>query len=489
MRFLLDTNILIPAEPTSPDDVEATTSAIVDLLNALSQGAHRPIVHPASLGELSGDQEPDRARTRSLLVGKYALLEHPPALSSRLIAVLGAPRESSNTHIDTLLLSAVEANAVDYFVTEDHGIHRRARRVGLSERVLTVADAILTVRALFPTVPQTPPLVTSLLAHQLNDADPIFTSFREDYPEFDTWLTKCKREHRRAWVVTSGQEYAAICIVNNETPNEYGFRGKVLKICSFKIAERFRGYRYGELILKTIFSYLVTNGHHAVFVEAFAKHQELFSLLNDFGFEDVRESSKGERVLLKTIQPDAHDTQRTNPLEFNIKYGPYALKLINANAFLVPIRPKFHDLLFPELRTQMAIATESHPFGNSIRKAYLCHSKIRRIEPGDLIAFYRSERDQALTAFGVAETTLVSSDATEVARFVGRRTVYSYAQIEEMAAKPILAVLFRLARPLETAWSVDLLMRAGIIKRAPQSFMQLKKEAVDWIATRLDVPH
>src|SRR5262249_46331028 len=108
---------------------------------------------------------------------------------------------------------------------------------------------------------------------------------------------------------------------------------------------------------------------------------------------------------------------------------------------------------------------------------------------GDLILFYRSEVNQGATTVGVAEGTLISSDADEVARYVGRRTVYSYADIRTMAAKPILAVLFRLARFLRPPWDVDLLIRAGIIKRPPQSFMQVSSgKAVDWIATQLVAP-
>ncbi len=42
----------------------------------------------------------------------------------------------------------------------------------------------------------------------------------------------------------------------------------------------------------------------------------------------------------------------------------------------------------------------------------------------------------------------MSADAAEVARFVGRRTVYSFAEIERMATKPILSLLIRFARGL-----------------------------------------
>lgn len=487
VQFLLDTNVLIPAEPTSSRNIEPTTATAVELLQALSQGKHGVFVHPASLEELQSDRDAERARVRIVLLRKYSRLDPPPPLSTRLVAALGRPRPGSNTAIDLVLLSAVDANAVDYLVTEDDGIHRRAARVGLADRVLTLADAIVTVRALFPSVPQTPPLVSALLAYQLNESDPIFTSFRQDYPDFDAWLTKCKREQRHAWVVQVNDTYAGLCIVKDETPNEYAFPGKTLKICSLKIAERFHGYRYGELLLKTLFQYLVENRYMGVFVEVFAKYEALLALLGEFGFEDVRESAKGERVFFKQLHASVAEVRRMGALQFNRKYGPHAISLIGVNAFVVPIRPEYHRLLFPELEVQLALATESHPFGNSIRKAYLSHSKIRKIRGGDLLLFYRSQEGQGVAAVGVAEDTHVSDDADVIARYVGKRTVYSYEQIREMAAKPILALLFRLSRTLEEHWDLDLLKRAGILRGPPQSFVHVPEGGLDWIANQLDV--
>jgi GNAT superfamily N-acetyltransferase len=488
VRFLLDTNILIPAEPTRSEYFEATTPSITAFLGTLSRGGHRPIVHPASIAELRGDRDAVRARTRQVLLEKYPVLDQPPALSTRLVSILGQPEPNTNSYIDLLLLTAVEANAVDYLVTEDDGIHRRARRCDLGDRVLSVADATVAVQALFPTVPEAPPRVSPLLAYQLDERDPIFTSFRTDYPRFDDWLAKCKREHRQAWVIAAGTRYAGVCIVKDE-PNALGLSGKTLKLCSFKIDNAFRGHRYGELLLKAVFAYAQENSYQRMFVEVFPKHEDLHALLVDFGFKDITESPKGERVLLKAMSPPTRETECLGPLDFNVRYGPFAITLVGAQVFVVPIQPRYHGLLLPEAEPQLLLPMESHPFGNSIRKAYLSHSKIRRIAAGDAILFYRSGLDAAVTAIGVAEGTLVTSDPHELARYVARRTVYSFAEIQHMAAKQTLAVRFRLARTLKNPWKLDLLIRSGILLRAPQSFMQARPEAVDWIASQLRVPH
>jgi len=490
VRFLLDTNVLIQAEPTSSSDVEINTVSAIRLIRLIAEGQHSTAIHPASLTEVLGDKNILRRDTRTLLSGKYPRLQHPPSLSTRLTSLVGVPAPGSHNEIDLLLLSAVEADAVDYFVTEDDGIHRRARRVGLHDRVLTVADAILAIESLFPSIPQPPPLVSALLAHQLDESDPIFTSFRSDYRGFDEWLTKCKREHRNAWTISAPSGgYAGVCIVKAEHPAGRSDLGKTLKICSFKIANEFRGYRYGELLLKTVFGYLVENHFSGVFVETFAKQNALISLFSDFGFMDIGESSKGERVLHKFMHPPKREDERLGPLDFNIAYGPHAITLVGARAFAVPIQPNFHRLLFPDLERQLSLAHESNPFGNSLRKAYLCHSPIRKIAAGDALFFYRSRDEQALTAVGIVEDSLVSHDSGLIARFVGKRTVYSFAEIETMARKPVLALLFRFARAIPAPWSLDLLIRSGIVKRAPLSCMELQSEAVRWIATQLHVPH
>lgn len=484
MNFLLDTNILIGAEPTRPEDVERCTPLIADLLGAIARGQHGMWVHPASVREIKGDKDTVRRDTRLMLLGKYPELQFPPSLSTKLTSIVGTPIPGSHNEIDMLLLSAVEADAVDYFVTEDERLHKRAHRTGLSCRVLYAADALATIRGLFPSTPTPPPHVTTMLAHALRD-DPIFATLREDYPGFDKWLTKCKREQRRVWVIDAQDQYAGLCIVKDEELPSNHATGKTLKLCTFKVSDGFRGLRYGELLLKALFSYVVENGYTAAFVEVFPKHEYLLRLFEDFGFRRIESKSSGELVMVKAFRPEP-DAPVREPLDFNVLYGPFAITMTGTQAFVVPIRPRFHQLLFPESEHQLQLKTELHPFSNSIRKAYLCHASTRQINAGDLLLFYCSQVRQAVTAIGVVEDTLTSLKADEIARFVGKRTVYPYVEIKRMAAKPVLAILFRLSRFVPGTWPLDLLVRAGIVQTAPQSIVRVRNsEALSWIADQL----
>lgn len=483
MRFLLDTNIVIPAEPSTDSDVEANTAVVMEFLKAANQAAHKVSVHPASFIELQTDKNQERRRSREVQLGKYPRLEDPPPISQTIIDELGQPEPGSNNEADFLILSALQADCADILVTEDQKLRARAQRVNLGPRVSSAADALSTIRALFPDVPRSPPLVTAIRAYGLNEKDPIFNSLRSDYPPFDAWLKKCKTDHRQCWVIGSSGNYGGVAIVKderNESPDT-----RPLKICTFKISERHRGNRYGELLLKTLFNYMFANAFDTAYVEVFPKHQDLVDLFEDFGFSHTATKQDGQLILTKRLKYSPDDVASRSAYDFNIQFGPHHMKFAGTDIFVTPIQPRFHQMLFPEAGGQMPLGLEASPFSNSMRKAYLSHSRITKLTPGAILLFYRSEDTQAITAVGVIEGTLHSTSPESIARFVGKRTVYTYEQIEKLSKKMVLAVLFRLSRVLPEPWDLDLLKRSGILKAAPQSFLTVDGNAAKWIATQL----
>lgn len=484
MIFLLDTNIVIPVEPTSPQDVEVGTEVISELLSSLNRGRHQWLIHPSIRTDIARDSNVTRRAMRTQLLAKYQCLVEPPLISRRIIEVLRQPEAGSNDEVDFLLLAAVEADSVDYLVTEDRRLQRCAKRLGLGDRVMSAGDALAVVRALFPNVPLPPPHVRAKVAHSLNDSDPIFATLRKEYPEFSAWLCKCKREQRPVWVIEVGDQYGGICILKPDEEGAYGFAGRVAKICTFKISETHRGFRFGELLLKAVFGYLFTNRYDLAYVEVYDHHQELCSLLEEFGFAERSRSKAGELVMAKELVP-SQNAQNLSALDYHIAFGPKYFCSEGVDGFIVPIQPRFHQMLFPEAEAQLSFAQEVRPFGNSIRKAYLCHSKIKRLSAGAFVLFYRSIDLQAVQVIGVVEDTLVSDDAKEIARFVGKRSVYTFDEIQKMADRPVLAVRFRQALQLDIPWSLELLKGSGVIKAPPQSFTSLPSSSRAWLENQL----
>lgn len=486
MKLLIDTNILIPLEPTRAADVEANTEAAHELARLAMELGHPIYRHPASADDFARDTDTDRRKLRSTKLEKYPILLNPPS-RYEIEGLLATTSASPNDKVDLALLAALHAEAVEYLVTEDDGIHRRARRLGLEDRVLKLGDALDLLRALRGQTPPPPPHVRHLKSYSLRIRDPIFDSFRADYAGFDGWLRKVRQEHRDCWCIQRYDEtYDAVAIVKAEDGKEIGASSPTLKICSFKVAESASGQKFGELLLKTIFEFAYTNGFDVIYVTVFEKHASLVGLLSGFGFEEVTQTTTlGEKVLVKRFTPSStHD-----PLQYHVLHGPRAVRsYLEQPAFVVPIRPEFHDALFPEARRQQLLlgVDMPRPFGNAIRKAYLCNAQIRRLEPGDNLLFYRSQDAQQIACLGVVERIVVSSDATRVAREVGIRTVYSFAEIQRMAKdREVLAILFRHSRTLECPMGLEELTENDVLNGPPQSIVTVGDPGRAYLARRL----
>jgi GNAT superfamily N-acetyltransferase len=484
LKLLIDTNVIIPLDPTSPGDLHDNTQVATELQN-LAYEVHAQLwVHPAASKDLSRDPDPVRRDLRERLIRKYLSLSNPPP-DAAVTAVVGAATSDHNDWVDNQLLAALHADAVDYLITEDRRIFRKARTLGVEHRVFTIAAAIAHLRSLFDRAPVPPPAVRSAKAYELNIQDPIFDSFREDYgsDSFNSWLQKCRREHRQTWIVDAAGHHAAFAIVNEEAEAPEP-RTRTLKVCSFKVSPNFRGFRYGELLLKAIFGYAEDNRYGAVFVTAFPHHDELIALFEDFGF--IRSPDllpTGEYKLTKSMTVT---TEVLSPLAFNIRFGPRAVSLSGAAVYIVPIQPQYSDYLFPETAASAPLFAGRFPFGNGIRKAYLCNAGIRVIRPGDLLAFYRSQLDQAIIATGVVEQTLVSDSPEQIARTVGKRTVYRYAEIEQLCARgEVLTLLFRQSRILQPSISLADLVGYGAMPTAPQSIRRVGEDGAAWLSNRI----
>jgi len=500
MNILIDTNIVISLEPTRPDDLELGARVATELVRLVGVGGHRIFIHPESLRELAGDKDPRRRAMRGTLLGKYHQLDPPPLMAPELGEIIGEVDPASHDQVDYLMLSAVLAAAVEFLVTGDGGILSKASRLGIGDRVLTVEDAVAFLESLEGRTPQPPPAVILTKAYTLDQTDPILDSFREDYgAEFDGWLTKCKLEQRPTWVIRDRERsfLSAVCIIK-KLDDELRLGGPTLKICSLKVADERQGRRYGELLLKTLFLYLFENRYHYAFVTVFERHAELIALLEDFGFRRHEpDTGLGERVYVKALHASATERDAIGPLEYHVRFGPPALKLVEDRVFLVPIQPRYHKLLFPDaepppepeaqLRLPLdLVPLEPRPFGNALRKAYLSNSPSRQLVPGATLLFYRSGDHQGVTCIGVVEQTLVSRDPVGVAAFVGQRTVYSLGDITGLCGRgEVVAVLFRQDRLLPTPLASDELVFKGVARRAPQSISRVPPEVIPWLSHRI----
>lgn len=481
LRVLMDTNIIVAIE----GDMESQhvnnelASSVYRLI--LAAGGHVWIIDN-QLDDFSRIKDKDLRHRRRRQLNKYPRLERL-VLDSQFLASADYPADlnvHSNDGVDATLLLALQRNAATWLVTEDRRLHSHARRLGLQDRVMGLEDALGVLDALRG---QLPPhySVDEVEPHTLDPAQPFFASLASDYPGFRAWWKdKVVAQRRTCLLIGSGADVRGLAVLDHQQPEISGLVGRSIKICTFKIGEENQGRKLGETLLEAVIAHIRGKGADSCFIEAAPKQQGLLAMLKEFGFFNLgpKPEGHGDMILGKVLNPEVDVAPPTDPLQYNRRYGP-GRRLVE-RAFVVPIRPSFHGMLFPAADAQMSLFDST--FGNAVRKVYICHSPLKTLEPGDTVLFLRTKDNQAIHAVGVVEDTLRTSELTDVLRFSGSRTVYAVQQIREMCAKELLAIKFRLDQVLEQPVTREELRMLGVFEDSPQSIAQIRsEEGMTWV--------
>jgi hypothetical protein len=88
---------------------------------------------------------------------------------------------------------------------------------------------------------------------------------------------------------------------------------------------------------------------------------------------------------------------------------------------------------------------------------------------------------------GIVEDVYRSEKANEIARSVGKRTVYSFSDIQKLCYKPVLAVNFRLVHFFEPPIALSILLKESILKGPPRTITKISKESAKWIEKEMAI--
>lgn len=485
MRFLLDTNILIPLE----DSKIQLAPSLTNFVRLANENGHNLMYHPASEEDINQDQDVVRRNQTLQRLGQYTRLDARPECPWN---TLGTPR---NDAADNEILYALSLNAAHALVTEDQGIHSKARARGLVSRVYTIQTAEDQLRRLHERVPVQLPNIEDVplftLTPRLNSS--FFDSLRLGYAGFNLWFQGKAQEGRHAWVNWEQEGVlGGICIYarqdNERITDDLTLVDGALKLATFKVGETNRGKKVGELFLKAAFRYASQNRLENIFIHGDVdQHLFLFEMLEDFGFVRVgsHPGSDGRDAVYLKSHPIIPPQTNLDPFEYMRRFYPHLRSDAQVGKFIVPIQPHYHRILFLDYESpadrQMLLFRPPNTAGNAIKMAYLCHAQTKRINPGDIVMFYRSHDEHALTSIGVVESYETLADAGDIVAKVKRRTVYSMDEITRMAGKPTRVMLFRLIRhfnnPLSQAW----LEHHRVLNGAPQSITSITHEKFETI--------
>lgn len=506
-KLLIDTNVVIGLE--DPQPVQASLAELVRLTSEFTVGL---FVHGANYDDVTRDKDDTRRQVTLSKLDKFQKLRNAPIPDTAQLAARFGPINSDNDHSDVRLLSALDAEAIDFLVSQDTGLHRRAERAGLGGRVLTIEEALEWLRQTFKAKSVSLPYVVERKAYEISQEHAIFASLRSDYAGFDHWFDKCRRQHRDCWVIEIGNEIAGLAIRKDETHVEAGTihpGPKILKICTFKVRDVFQGEKFGELLLKQILWFAQQNKYNLIYVTVFPKHAFLIDLLSYYGFSKTKETAVGEIMLEKPILTGALPAIFENPLDADRAYYPRFHDGATVRKFCVPIQPGYHQRLFPEIAfvkelplfptetfaPVLAHGLERTP-GNTIRKVYLCRAKTTRIRPGDVLLFYMSKSDsyaasQSITTVGIAEQVLDVTTQDDLVRLTAKRSVYSAEEMtlmETSASSPVKMIDFLLIGHVKPPVRLETLLAAGVFSnRPPQSIAELMETQYQIFRPRLEL--
>jgi predicted nucleic acid-binding protein len=250
--YLIDTNVIIGLE-----DNHAVQPAFAALLSIAAKHKVDVLVHEAARDDLQRDRDPHRRLVSLSKLDKFQTLGKVRGLTNAQLERDFGPLTRPNDLVDATLLDAIERGAADFLVTQDRGLHERARRhsAELGRRVLFVADAVQLLKTTYEPVQAPIRYVEEVTANQIPVDDSIFDSLREGYASFNNWWRdKCVAQRRPCWIVDDSG-LAGIVVRKDETGTATDATtkaNKILKICTFKVRPEKRGIKLGELLLKQV---------------------------------------------------------------------------------------------------------------------------------------------------------------------------------------------------------------------------------------------
>lgn len=420
MRALLDTNIIIHRESN-----RIQNNNIGVLFYWLDKLKTEKCIHPATAVELNKYKDKIAAEVMNVKIENYHALKTVAPFDDAVMKVSSEFDLNENDLIDTQILNEVYAGRVDFLVTEDNKIHKKATILGIADKVFRIDEFIDKSIAENPKLVDYKVLsVKKAYFGSLNLKDPFFDTFREDYAGFDNWFNK--KADEICYVCYNDNVLSAFLYIKGEDQNEnYSEitpifkKRKRLKIGTFKVINN--GVRIGERFLKIVFDNAFKNAVEEIYVTIFDRRpeqQRLIAMLQEWGF--IQHGVKGtvngiEQVLVKPFS-------RNNPVNTQNPKLTFPFLSRGLNFHIVKIEPQYHSELFPDsiLNNESPLNfIENKPHRNGLSKVYISHSKERDFQSGDVLIFYRIGEQtpkiysSTVTTIGIVENIVESINTFE----------------------------------------------------------------------------
>ena len=421
MKVLLDTNIIIHREAARLKE----GSNIGLLFRWMDKLRYEKWIHPLTREELAKNKNSDTFQTLNVKLESYNELKTEAPLSEALLRIQEQYDKDDNDRNDTRLLAEVYENRVNMLVTEDDKIHEKASDLGITDKVRKIEDFLHEVTNANPKLTDYKILsIQKTYLGKLDINDKFFNSFKEDYPQFESWFSQKANEEGYVSLDEKGKIIAFLYLkIENDNENYSDIypifaRTKRLKIGTFKVIST--GYKLGERFLKIIFDNALGAKVKEIYVTIFedyapSEKADLVKLLQDWGFyrHGEKTSSAGkEGVYVRDFAGkfNADDIKHSYPFVSG-----------KQRKFIVPIYENYHTDLFPDsilTNEKPENFSESKVHRNAIHKVYISRSVNRDMAKGDIIVFYRTGGFYrgVVTTIGMVDSII--TDIPDVDKFI-----------------------------------------------------------------------
>ncbi len=487
MKALLDTNIIIHREAN-----KIVSQDIGILYRWLDRGLYTKCIHSATIEEVKKNPCKETVDLFLVKLESYEIIDIPSPLQDEVKTVSRHFDTNENDKVDTILLNEIFVERVDILITEDKKIHRKAKELGIKDKVFTIDSFLEKTFAEHPELINYKVLnVQKLKFGKIDLNDTFFDTLKEDYLGFDKWFIRKYDEEAYITINSNNGMLLSFLYLKVEDENEnYSninpqFSAKRrLKVGTFKVISN--GFRLGERFVKIIFDNALKNQVQEIYVTIYNKRSEqrkLIELLEQWGF--VLWGKKGEELVYVRDFSPKFDIN-------NLKCCfPYISK--EKNVYIVPIYPEYHTELLPDsiLNTESPEEfIEDFPHRNCINKVYVS----RAMEPypsiGDILVFYRTGGyyKSVITTIGeVVEVKADFQDENDFILYCRKKSVYPELALREMwrysTRKPfVVNFLYTYSFPhrINMKELIDLKVLQGV-NDAPRGFKLITKEQFEII--------
>lgn len=482
MKILIDTNILINLE-----DNKVIGGSFSQFYRLAIENNCKILYHPKAIPiDIERDKDSLRKDITISKLRKYQQLEDYANPTKEFLA--NFKTKKANDTVDNIQLYQLFRGFVDYFITQDKGIHSNAKKIGLETKVLDISTIAKMLDEQFTIVIPTHPI---LKEHSLREIEnrfnsPFFESLKSDYGEyFMTWLQKCVKANRKCYTLIVDDELQALLIYNVENIEDHKLNNvfeKALKICTLKVADTAFGIKLGELFLNKMFEYCINQKLNYLYLTVYEKQEHLILLLETFGF--YRETFINSQGLTEIKMIKCLNKKLVTEKENSIKNHPFYYDNETISKFAIPIRPQYYSNLFKDGKLRPASLFDNSPDsineiqGNSIIKAYISNSKIRNLKKGDLLFFYSSQINQSIEPVGILETIKIVKDFDDLSKIVSKKTVFSQNDLLKMLEEKgeLHVITFRLITYLNKKIGLKKIKQIESFKNKIQTITKISED-------------